>query len=596
MSFLRRWILVLLTLVMVAPLGACSLENFRANAAQEPMFVYSSISEPDTFNYILTAGNSSAFLNLIYEGLTSENGITAEIEPALAKSWEMSEDKLKIVFTLREGLKWSDGAPLTADDVVFTYNDIFFNEAIPTDYRDILRIGEQGLLPSVRKLDDRRVEFTTPEPFAPFLRYAGGIAIMPKHALIESIKTKDSQGNPLFFNKWGTDTNPAEIVGNGPFMLESYTTGQQVALTRNPYYWKKDDQGNQQPYIQKFIWAIVESTDTQLLQFRSGSLDTLDISPEYFALLKQQQDQGNYQIYIGGPTLSTTFLTFNLNQARNSNNQPLVDPIKSRWFNTVAFRQAIAHAINRPKMVDNVYRGLGEAQNSNIYQQSPYYLSPKEGLKVYDYNLDQARELLKGAGFKYNNRGQLLDAQGNRVRFMLATNAGNKLREAIVSQIQQDLSKIGIQVDLDILAFNTLLKKLDFTRQWDSLVLGIGGGGIEPNGGANTWLVQGGLHQFNLASQEGEPPLIGWKAADWEYEIQRLYTQGAQELDEAKRKQIYAKAQQVIQEHLPFIYLVNPYAMTAVRDRIEGIQYSALGGALWNLTDLKIKVNEDKSL
>jgi len=588
LASVRRWLSLLVILVMVVPLSSCDLEDFRARAAQTPAFVYSSISEPGTFNLALSTDNSSAFLNLIYEGLVSENGITGELEPALAESWEISDDKLRIVFTLKEGLRWSDGAPLTTDDVVFTYNDIFFNPEIPTDYRDILRIGEKGLFPSVRKIDDRRVEFTTPEPFAPFMRYAGGIAILPKHALYDSIKTKDSAGNPLFLSKWGTDTNPKEVISNGPYMLDSYATSQRVVLKRNPYYWKKDAQGNPQPYIERFIWAIVESTDTQLLQFRSQSLDTLGISPEYFSLLKQQEEQGNYKIYIGGPTMSTTFLTFNLNQARNANNQPLVDPIKSKWFNTLAFRQAIAHAINRQKMIDNVYRGLGEPQNSNIYKQSPYYLSPEEGLKVYDYNLDKARQLLKGAGFKYNSRGQLLDADGHRVRFTMMTNAGNKLREAIASQIQQDLSKIGIQVDLNMAAFNTLVQKMDVTRDWDSLVLGIGGGGIEPNGGANTWLVEGGLHMFNLAAQEGQPPLIGWKAADWEYEIQRLYTQGAQELDEAKRKEIYAKAQQVIQESLPFIYLVNPYDMTAVRNRVQGIRYSSLGGALWNLTELKI--------
>jgi peptide/nickel transport system substrate-binding protein len=600
MSSLRRWTSVLLASILAIALGlscqlalaGCTFEQLKAKAAQAPSIVYSSISEPNSFNYILAEGNSSAFLNLIYEGLVSENGITGKLEPALAESWEISDDKKRIVFTLRQGLKWSDGAPLTSEDIVFTYNDIFFNEAIPTDYRDILKIGEQGLLPGVRKIDDRRVEFTVPEPFAPFLRYAGGIAVLPAHALRESVRTKDAQGNPKFLSMWGTNTNPQEIVGSGPYRLDSYITGQQVLLKRNPYYWKQDAQGNPQPYIERFIWAIVESTDTELLQFRSGSLDTIDISPEYFSLLKQQEKQGRYTVYIGGPTMTTTFLTFNLNQARNSKNQPLIDPIKSRWFNTLAFRQAIAHAINRPKMINNVYRGLGEPQNSTIYKQSPYYLSPKQGLKVYDYDPEQAKELLRGAGFKYNAQGQLLDADGNRVRFTAMTNAGNKLREAIASQIQQDLSKIGIQLDLSLLAFNTMLQKVYTTRQWDSYIGGIGGGGVEPNGGANTWLVKGGLHAFNLATQESEPPLSGWQAADWEYQIQQLYIQGAQELDEPKRKAIYAKAQQVIQEHLPFIYLVNPYDMTAIRDRIQGIRFSALGGALWNLTDLKVVEDE----
>ena len=125
-------------------------------------------------------------------------------------------------------------------------------------------------------------------------------------------------------------------------------------------------------------------------------------------------------------------------------------------------------------------------------------------------------------------------------------------------------------------------------RKWDSYIGSIGGGGIEPNAGANLWLTEGGLHTFNLAPQEGQPPIEGWEAADWELEIERLYIKGASELDDEKRKEIYAQTQRITQENLPFIYLVNPLSMTAVRDRIQPIKYSALGGAFWNLHELKI--------
>jgi peptide/nickel transport system substrate-binding protein len=276
-----------------------------------------------------------------------------------------------------------------------------------------------------------------------------------------------------------------------------------------------------------------------------------------------------------------------LNQAKNSKNQPLLDPIKSRWFNTLEFRQAIAHAINRPKMLNDLYRGLGEEQNSPIYKQSPYYLPPEEGLKVYDYNPKKAKQLLKKAGFKYNLKGELFDADGNRVRFIMLTNSGNKLREAIGAQIKQDLGKIGMDVTFTPIAFNTMLERVYTQRQWDSYIGKIGGGGVEPNGGANTWLTKGGLHVFNLATQPGEPALIGWKPRDWELQIEQLYIQGASELDENQRKDIYAQSQRITQENLPFIYLVNPLSMQAVRDRIKGIEYTDLGGALWNLYELK---------
>ncbi|MEO8893519.1 MAG: ABC transporter substrate-binding protein, partial [Coleofasciculaceae cyanobacterium] len=518
--------------------------------------------------------------------LTTENG-KGEIQPALAESWEFSPDKKRIVFTMRENLKWSDGAPLTVDDVVFTYNDIYFNEKVPTDYRDILRIGESRALPTVKKVDERRVEFSIPEPFAPFLRYAGGITILPAHALRESINTKDASGNLRFLSTWGTNTDPKEIVSNGMYMLESYTTSQRVILKRNPYYWRKDAQGKPLPYIERVVLEIVENTDTAFLQFRSGGLDTTSVAPDYFSLLKQEEERGKFKIYIGGPALSTSFITFNLNKAKNSKGQALVDPIKSRWFNNVEFRQAVAYAIDRPRMLNNLFRGLGEEQNSPIYKPSPYYLSPEQGLKVYDYNTEKAKKILQQAGFKYDAQGQLFDAEGNRVRFGVLTNAGNKLREAIGAQIKQDLEKIGMQVDFNAIQFNVLMDKVSNQRNWDSYVGSIGGGGVEPNGGANTWMTKGGLHLFNLAAKPGEQPLKGWEASPWELEIERLYIQGASELDEKKRREIYVQTQRITQENLPFIYLINPLSMEAVRNRIQGIQYTELGGAFWNLYELK---------
>jgi peptide/nickel transport system substrate-binding protein len=583
----RRSLSIMLILLSAIAFTGCSPSNFKTEAAQVPQLVDTSLGDPKTFNLALSQEAPNVFGN-IYEGLLTENG-KGELEPALAESMpEISPDKKRIVFTLRDGLKWSDGEPLTVDDVVFTYNEIYLNEKIPTDVKDILKIGKSHALPSVRKLDDRRVEFTVPEPFAPFVRYAGGLSILPAHALRESVRTKDSQGNLKFLSTWGTDTDPKKIVCNGMYTLESYTTSQRVIFRRNPYYWRRDAQGKSMPYIERVVWQIVENTDTAFLQFRSGGLDTITITPEYYSLMKQEEKRGKFKIEVGGSELSTTFLVFNLNKAKNSKNQPLVDPIKSRWFNTLEFRQAVAHAIDRQKMLNDLYRGLGEPQNSPIYKQSPYYLSPEQGLKVYDYNPQKAKELLQKAGFKYNAQGQLFDADGNRVRFNMLTNAGNKLREAIGAQIKQDLAKIGMQVDFNAIAFNVLLDKIYTQRQWDSSIGKIGGGGIEPNGGANTWSTTGQLHTFNLASKPGEPPLIGWKPNDWELEIERLYIQGAGELDEKKRREIYVQTQRITQENLPYIYLVNPFAMEAVRDRIQGVKYSALGGAFWNLYELKV--------
>ncbi|MEB3311821.1 MAG: ABC transporter substrate-binding protein [Snowella sp.] len=542
--------------------------------------VFSILSDPKTFNAVLSQESPNIF-GYTYEGLITENPITGKKEPALAESWEVAEDNKRIIFTLRPNLKWSDGQPLTAKDVVFSYNELYLNPKIPNNYRDSLRIGQSGAFPKIRQLDDRRIEFTIAEPFAPFLDSAE-IPILPEHILRETIEKKDDKGNPIFLSTWGTDTPPHKLVVNGPYKLKDYVTSQRIVFEKNPYYYKKDDAGNTLPHIPEVVLAIVESTDTSLLQFRSGGLDSIGVSPESFSLLKKEEKRGNFTIYNGGPAYGTTYLTFNLNQGKRQG-KPLVDPIKSQWFNNLNFRRAIAHAIDRQRMINNIYRGLGEPQNSPVSVQSPFY---NQAIKGYDYDPKKAKELLLAAGFTYNDQEKLLDPSGNPVRFTLNTNAGNKIREALGTQIQEDLGKIGIQVDFSPIAFNVLVDKLSNSLEWDAIILGLTGGN-DPHA-PNIWYTDGNLHMFNQKPQPGSQPIEGRVVADWEQQIADLYLNGSQELDLEKRKAIYKESQVLTERYLPFIYLVNPYALSAVRNRFCGIEFSALGGAFWNLDELKI--------
>ncbi|MEL7243470.1 MAG: ABC transporter substrate-binding protein [Cyanobacteria bacterium J06573_2] len=578
-NFRRLRLPIILATISALVVAACNPSDFRTEAAETSQLILSQLSDPKTFNYALSQESPNIF-SYTFEGLTTLNPISGEIEPGLAKSWEMSDDGLEFVFTLRENLKWSDGKPLTSDDVVFSYNDIYFNKEIPTDVRDGLKMGEKELLPKVEKVDEKKVKFILPEPFRPFLQNMR-TAILPKHALEESVKTKDSEGKPLFIQKWNVDTPVDEIITNGPYKLGRYNTTQRVVFERNPNYWKKD-----KPFIDRVNWEIVESQDTSLLQFRSGSLDYVGVTPDYFSLLKREEERGNFEIKNGGPATGTSFVFFNLNKG-SRNGKPLINPIKSKWFNNKKFRQAVAYAIDRETMINNTFRGLGKTQNSPISVQSPYYLPPEEGLKVYDYNLEKSRELLKEAGFKSNSQGQLLDSEGNRVRFTLLTNSGNKIREAMGAQIKSDLSKIGIQVDFTPLAWNTYLDKISNSLDFEMALIGLTGG-LEPNDGANVWKPDGGLHMFNQKPQAGQKPIEGWEVSPWEKEIARLYVKATQELDEEKVKKIYAETQQITQENLPFIYLVNPLSLGAIRNKIEGTKFNAIGGAFWNLDEVKI--------
>jgi peptide/nickel transport system substrate-binding protein len=579
--------IVAIVLAIAIGISSCRQMITASSAQINNQLVSAILSDPKTFNPALSNESPNIF-GYVGEGLTTENG-KGEIEPALAESWVISPDKKSITFTLKQNLKWSDGVPLTVDDVAFTFNEVYFNEAIPTDTRDVLKIGKQRKLPTVKKVDSNRIEFTTPEPFAPFLRSLG-ISILPAHKLRSTIDKKDDKGKPLFLSTWGINTKPADLVSNGMFVLDAYTPGERLVFKRNPYYWRKDTQGKQQPYIDRVIWQIVESTDTSLVQFRSGGLDSYGVSPDFFSLLKKEEQKGGYKIYNGGPSTGTTFMSFNLNQGERNGN-PLVDPIKSGWFNDVKFRQAIAYSINRQRMINNIYRGLGAPQDSPISVPSPYYLSRAQGLANYDYNPQKAKELFAAAGFKYNEQNRLIDDRDNPVRFTLLTNSGNKIREAMGTQIKQDLDLIGIDVDFTPIAFSLLVDKLDNSLQWDALLIGFTGG-IEPNDGANFWSVDGGSHMFNLKPQAGKPQITDREVADWEKKIDELYIQAAQELNEDKRRLLYIETQKITQENLPCIYLVNPLSLSAIKNRVKGIDYSPIGGPFWNLYGLSVSAEQ----
>jgi peptide/nickel transport system substrate-binding protein len=587
-KFLRRkvsgWLIVAVVGMAIA-LTSCSL---RSAAARMPQLVFASPSDPSTFNVPLNDSLFSRFVyGYLYDGLIGENGLTRAIEPLLAESWKISEDKLRVEFTLREGLKWSDGEPLTVDDVMFTFQEVYLNPKIPTSIKDTLKVGDSGAFPTIRKVDSRRVEFTVPEPFAPFLRNVGGQVILPAHILRASTQQQDGKGNLKYLSTWGTDTDPRKIIASGPYVMESFTPGQRVIFRRNPNYWRKDAANQPQPYIERIVTQIIGSEDGQLLSFRSGDLDSFSINPESFRLMKQEEERGKYKIYNGGPDPGSRFISFNLNKAKNVKGQPFVNPIHSKWFNNLAFRQAVAHGIDRDRMKTSIYQGIGDLQDSPLDSGNPFYLAPEKGGKAYNYDPELSKKLLKEGGFQYNAKGELLDAENNRVQFVLLVKSEEKARVGAAAQIQQDLTQLGMKVDLQIIAFNSVIKRLT-SRNWECYVGGFGGGGVEPHSSSNIWRSNGSLHQFNQGPQEGEPPISGWEVTEWEQEIDRLFAAGARELDDEKRRVYYDRFQVIAQEQLPFIHLVNPLVLEAVRDRIENVQFSPSGGAFWNLYELKV--------
>ena len=588
----KQWKAVVLLMLI----GFCSLLLWGCEIKSESLknrLVIPLGTDIKTFNPVLYNDAYSAIaIGYTLSGLNHENPITKELEGDLAEKWEFQQDGKQLIFTMRPDLKWSDNQPLTVDDVLFTYRDIIFNEKIPANARDTLKVGISQTLPKVEKLDDRRISFFFSEPFAPALRAIGETAILPKHIFEPTLKEEpnaDKSAKKLkFLETWTLATPVSQLVSSGPYMIQEYVPSQRLIYKPNPNYWKKG-----LPYIKKLVMQIIESPDTQLLSFRSGDLDIYRLRSEDYQMLKRFEKRDGYKIYNAGPDSGQGFIMFNLNKGRNpKTNEPFVEPIKSKWFNDVTFRRAVAYSLDREAMITNLSRGLAQTQNSPISIPSNYFFPPEKGLKVYDFQPEKAKAMLLQAGYKYNSEKQLLDAQGNLVRFTLLTSAGG--RSQLGAQIKNDLEKIGMKVDFTPIDFRTIIDKIDNSKQWDAIILGFTGS-AEPNSSINLWATDGDNHLFNKGPLGDEKPFPGREVADWEKKIHDLMIKGAQEIDEPKRKAIYAEYQQLVQEQLPLIHLTVPLYLVAVRERLENVQPAPLAGgagvsaALWNIDQLKLK-------
>jgi len=572
----RRWRLLFLFIVCASliphALGHAAEEYLPEVGIHGAELILSTISDPKSFNPILAKERSTtAVTGLVFEGLTRTNGITAEVEPNLAKSWEVDQTGLVWTFRLRPDVKWFDGKAFSADDVVFTFKELIYNPDIPNSARDIFTI--EGKSFKVEKVDKFSVKFTLPFKFAPFLR---GMSqeILPRHILEDKVKRGE------FNSTWGLNALPQEIVGTGPFRLVKYLPGQRVVLQRNPLYWRRDKKDNRLPYLEKIIFLVVQSQDTALLKFQEGELDYYSLRGQDFPILKPNEKKGNFTVYETGPAFGTNFLVFNQNLGKDEKTgQPYVAPEKLAWFRDKNFRQAVAYSIDRHSIIDIVMNGLACAQDAAMSPSAGFFYNPD--VKKYEYNLDKAKTLLRKAGFFDRDKdGIVEDKSGNPVEFNLFTNSGNTQRVQIANIIRKDLERVGFKVHFMQLEFNNLVTKLNSTYDWDAIILGLTGG-IEPHFGNNVWQSSGHLHMWY--------PRQSSPATSWEKSIDDIFNKGVQELDKVKRKELYDEWQEQVAENVPFIYTVLPTSLFAVRNKFGNLYPTSYGGAFHNLEYIYIK-------
>lgn len=558
-------------------------EAFQPGVQGGTLYVSTRV-DPRKWNPITAHETSTTnYTARIFRGLVELHPITGEIIPELARSWEVSKGGLELTFYLRRGIMWSDGEPFTADDVLFTYNDLIFNSDVDCDARDVLMLPD-GSSPAIEKVDDHTIRLTMSTVFRPILD-ALGSSIVPKHMLAQYVHKLNSDVAAGTFNAtWGLNTDLEDIVGMGPFVLESYSPDQQVTMHRNPYYYHYDQNGTQLPYIDRYVVVITANDDMQLLKFRNGEIDFLVIRARDVPLLKGEEAMRGFSVKVGGPTFGTIWVSFNQDTG-NENLRSL--------FRKIQFRKAIAHSLDKQAMIDSLYNGLAVTQWSPVSIPSPFYAGrdyyggpiTESSAVTYEYDLVKAASLLDQCGiFDTNGDGIREFEDGTSVEFELNTPVGVAQATDGCLILQADLAKIGVKANVNPIDFNTLVTKLFSVTLCEGVALGLTGG-LEPNDGANVYRSTGGLHFWHFSARKGD-------VYPYETRIDELLRLATATFDNEEAFEYYKKFQTLFAaQDLGIIFLVNQRSTYAVYNHVGNgtclTEATTLYGYIWDLVYLK---------
>lgn len=527
-------------------------------------------AEPKTLNPLTAAETiSREVIAAMQADLIHINRSTQLTESALAKSWKISSDGLQYTLTLRQGLRFSDGHPLDADDVLFTFR-VYLDENIHATQRDLLIVGGKPI--TVRKVDAQTLVFQLARPYGVEERLFDGIAILPRHLL-----EKPYQEGKLS-QLWTPSTPPNQWAGLGPFRLKEYVAGQKLVLERNPYYWKSDTKGNRLPYLDELVFLFVPSADAQVLRFQSGETDIISrLGADNFSVLSRQQR--GYTMADAGPGLEFNFLFFNLNDLGEKSAPEMAR--KQKWFREVRFRQAISAAVDRDAIVRLVYQGRGAALWGPVTPGDRRWVDAS--IPHPPRSLERARTLLKEAGFSWSTapdgNSVLIDSDGKPVEFSILTSSSNADRTKMATLLQDDLKQLGMRVQVVPLEFRSLIDRVTQTKQYDACILGLASFDTDPNPNLNVWLSSGGTHLWN--------PSQSHPATSWEAEIDRLMERQLSTPGYEQRKKLYDRVQEILAEYQPMLFLASPDILVGAKNSIANFHPVVLEPyVLWNVEQL----------
>lgn len=528
---------------------------------------YATIAPYSTFNPFTARALSDANrIDLLLPSLVAFNSATLENECYLCVSYEIAADGRSVTYTLREGIQWSDGTPITAADVLLSarlHGDPEVNSRVVSSFS----LGGQPV--TWEQVDERTVVQRMPVVDAAALDLARW-AVVPAHVFGPLY---EQGGAAAVQQAWAVTTPPSELVAGGPFMVQTVRVNEETVLARNPNYFVQDTFGTQLPYLDTLTFKAASDANALLAQFLTGEIDimTLIFIDEVLAV-RDAVDAGRVDaVVLPGIAVSGS-------PTKVWGNWQNPNPRLAALFQDVRFRRALSHLSDRETIIELAFGGLGvplhgpfTPGNTRFYDENAFV----DGESRFAYDPEAAAALLAELGYdRRNAAGLLTNAAGETIAFNIMGYASAPDHAAVVQVLSDDYRAAGLDVTTTIGDTSSVVTPAtrnfneDGTRNFDMLVSGFGGV-ADPPTRRNLYTLDGPARLWNLARPgESQPAFL----QDFELELVRLSDAALATFDEAERFRLYGEFQRLAAAQLPFIYLYAPSVSFAYAARVGGTQ------------------------
>lgn len=503
--------------------------------------------EPRSFNRLVARDYPALLTSLLTQArLVRVNMATYELEPWLAEKWTSSPDGLVHTLTLREGLRWSDGAPFTSADVAFTVAAVY-DPAVKSVLASSLEVDGDPL--TVATPDARTVVVTFPHPFGPGIRLLDNLTILPKHKLEAAL------AGGTMATAWGPATPPADMAGMGPFVLTKYEPGQRLTFARNPNYWRTDERGIGLPYLDGLVIEIVPDQSAELLGLQAGRLDLTQqqLRSDDYGTAREMERAGVLRLQEVGVSPDPDVFFFNLRPSAWAN-----DPRRA-WMFTDAFRKALNHAVDREAYANTVFLGAAVPVHGPVSPGNKTWFWPD--LPRYAFDREKSAALLAELGLANRDEDAFLeDAAGTEARFTLIHYKGNTAIERGAQVLKESFERIGVAMDLVPLEPGALIERM-LAGTYEAIFFNYVMTDPDPAMQRDFWLSSGSGHIWNISQKT--------PATAWERQMDELLNRQAAAIDPAERVRLFREVQRVFSEHLPAMYFAAPRLFVAVGPRVR---------------------------